>query len=76
MEALSRGDVEKFMAPFRANFVTSARKFVRDMFIPRSDPTLVDWVVADMSATPPEIALPTLEEATTYDRKIVTALRA
>lgn len=65
--------VDEFLAPFRVDFVARTRKFVREMFIPSSDESLVDWVAADMSAAPPEVALPALEEAITCE--ILTGLR-
>lgn len=71
----TRREVEEFLGPFRVDFVATARKFVREMFIPSSDEALVDWVVADMSAAPPEVALPALEEVITFDREILTGLR-
>ncbi len=70
-----REEVEKFMAPFRADFLAAARKFVGEMFTPSSDQALVDWIVADMSAAPPEIALLTLEKAVTFEPEILTSLR-
>lgn len=70
-----REEVEKFMAPFRADFVTKVRKFVREMFVSSSDQALVDWVATDMSAAPPEVAVLALEETITFDREILTGLR-
>ncbi len=45
------------------------------MFIPTSNQALVDWVVTDMSAAPPEVALETIEKAITFHREILTGLR-
>ena len=59
----TREQLESFAAPFRADFVTVTRDFVRSMFVPESDPELVEWVAADMSSAPPEIALDALERA-------------
>ncbi len=72
---LTESEVEAFLAPFRVDFVEKTRKFVREMFIPTSNQALVDWVVADMSAAPPEVALETIEKAITFDREILTGLR-
>jgi pimeloyl-ACP methyl ester carboxylesterase len=49
--------VEMFLAPFRANFVGAARTFVRRMFVSTSDATLVEHIVADMSAAPPDVGI-------------------
>ena len=67
-------DVQAFVAPFRADFAAAARQFVRQMFLATSEPGLVDWVVEDMAAAPPEIAVPALERAITFEPAIVAAL--
>jgi pimeloyl-ACP methyl ester carboxylesterase len=54
----SRDDIESFIRPFRGDFATATRAFVRErLFDPTSDPALVEWVSSDMSSAPPEIAL-------------------
>jgi pimeloyl-ACP methyl ester carboxylesterase len=53
----TREQVDEILAPFRANFVEATQKFVRDMFIPESDHALVERIIADMSAAPPEVAI-------------------
>ena len=54
-------ELEAFLGPFRDDFVTHTRAFVREeLFAPTSDPGLVEWVAADMSSAPPEIALDAL----------------
>jgi len=49
--------IEQFLAPFREDFVTATSDLVRQMSLPNSDAVLVDWVVDDMSAAPPQIAV-------------------
>ncbi len=66
--------VHAFVAKLRANFVDSARAFVRSMFIPSSDSTLVNWVVNDMSSAPPAVALGAVESAMSYSRRMATTL--
>jgi pimeloyl-ACP methyl ester carboxylesterase len=61
-------------APFRANFVETTRAFVRGMFPPSADRSLVDRVAADMSAAPPAVAIGALESAIGFDREIPRAL--
>ena len=56
-EPRSSTELGAFVVPFREDFVTATRDFVRRMFVPSSPSDLVEWVVADMSAAPPEIAL-------------------
>jgi pimeloyl-ACP methyl ester carboxylesterase len=48
-------------APFRTDFASTMNGFARGMFAENSDSDLVDWVAADMSATPPEVAISALE---------------
>jgi len=48
-------------APFRTDFAGAMNGFVRGMFAKTSDSALVDWVAADMSAAPPEVAISALE---------------
>jgi pimeloyl-ACP methyl ester carboxylesterase len=66
--------VQAFVAPFRADFAEAARPFVRGMFPANADPTLVERVVADISAAPPSIACPVMESAIGYDREMPRAL--
>ena len=54
---------EAFVRPFRVEFSSRTQDFVRQMFPTGADPDLVEWVVADMAAAPPEIAIPALEQA-------------
>jgi pimeloyl-ACP methyl ester carboxylesterase len=66
--------IRTLQAPFREDFVEATRAFVRSMFPKGSDPRLVEWVAEDMSAAPPEIALPAMEAAMSFDREIPAAL--
>lgn len=68
-------ETERFLAPFRDDFVTSTREFVRRMFLPSADADLIEWVVADMSSAPPEIALDAAGHAIGNDGAIVSHLR-
>jgi pimeloyl-ACP methyl ester carboxylesterase len=48
----------EFLARFQADFVKTTREFVRaSMFTPDSNPVLVERIVADMSAAPPEVGV-------------------
>jgi pimeloyl-ACP methyl ester carboxylesterase len=67
--------VRTFMAPFRSNFAEATRSFVRGMFPPGSEESLVERVAADMSSAPPAVALPAMEAAITFDRRIPGALQ-
>lgn len=74
-EPRSQKDVERFLAPFRTDFVAGARSLVRSMFLTISDSQLVEWVVGNMSAAPPKIALDALEHAITFEPAVVAGLR-
>lgn len=67
--------IEEFIAPFRADFVTCTRDFVTRMFLPGSDPELVEWVAADMASAPPEVALDAIRYAVANEPAAVAGLR-
>ncbi len=49
------------LAPFRADFAAAANVFVRSMFQPTADTSLVNKIAADMSSAPPEVACSAIE---------------
>ena len=57
----TKEEFEQFLAPFRADFSEGTKSFVRPMFVPDSDPALVEWVVKDISSAPPEVGLACIE---------------
>ena len=63
------------MAPFRMDFVTTTRDFVRKMFPRSADVSLVERVAMDMSSAPPRIALSAMEAAMNYGRRVPAVLR-
>ena len=67
---------EAIIAPFRNAFEEKTNSFVRSMFLPGSDPSLVTRIAKDMSSAPPDIAISALKSAITYDRKVTVALDA
>jgi pimeloyl-ACP methyl ester carboxylesterase len=72
---LADAEIQAFVAPFREDFVATTRAFVRQMFGPDSDPGVVDRVVADMSAAPPDIAIDAIAHSIGNDRAVVAGLR-
>jgi pimeloyl-ACP methyl ester carboxylesterase len=74
-ETESDDQIEEFIAPFRADFVTCTRDFVTQMFPPGSDPELVEWIAADMSSAPPEVALDAIKYAVANEPAAVAGLR-
>lgn len=60
--------IDEFLARLRANFIETTREFVSStMFTPASDPFLVERIVADMSAAPPEVGLGAAEGMSKQD---------
>jgi pimeloyl-ACP methyl ester carboxylesterase len=68
-------EVAAFLAPFRANFVETARAFVRETFAPTSDPTLVEDIVGAMSAAPPHMAIGAYEALLNNGRNFEAGLQ-
>jgi pimeloyl-ACP methyl ester carboxylesterase len=61
-------DVDAFIAPFEADFKTTAAKFLRDyMFVPTTDPGLKQRLVDKTAASPPEVAVASLRQSLLYD---------
>ena len=67
---------EVFIAPFRNAFREKTNSFVRSMFPPGSNPSLVDRIAKDMSSAPPDVAIGALGSALTYEQKVTVALDA
>jgi pimeloyl-ACP methyl ester carboxylesterase len=68
-------EIEAFVGPFREDFASATRALVRRLFPPDADAELVEWVAADMSAAPPEIALDALQHAVGNEPGILAGLR-
>ncbi len=49
-------------APLEKDFRSGSRKFVGDMFLPGADPGIREWVMSDVSAAPPAVAMSALNE--------------
>jgi len=50
-------ELEKMVAPLEQDFPTGCRQFVGRMLLPETDPNLREWIMADMAAAPPTVAL-------------------
>jgi pimeloyl-ACP methyl ester carboxylesterase len=74
-EPLTDDELEAVLAPFREDFPAATRALVRRLFTTDADAELLEWVVADMSAAPPEIAIDALQRAVGNERGIVAGLR-
>ena len=52
----------KIVNPLREDFPVKCREFVSDMMRANGDPQLREWILADMTAAPPRVALSAMEE--------------
>jgi pimeloyl-ACP methyl ester carboxylesterase len=68
-------EIQKVLAPFRANFKDTTEAYVRGMFPASADETLVRRVAEDMAAAPPTIAVSALEASMTFGRTITETLK-
>ena len=59
---VTREDADKMVVPFKKDFKAETRRFVGEMISPRTDGRLREWILADMSAAPPEVAIGAMEE--------------
>ncbi|MBA2779623.1 alpha/beta fold hydrolase [Billgrantia kenyensis] len=59
---MSQPDLEQMLAPMQEDFANAARHFVASMFIEETDATLRDWVIRDMAAAVPDVALSAFED--------------
>jgi pimeloyl-ACP methyl ester carboxylesterase len=54
----SQEEIEKRMSPFRKDFKNTMMNFIPNyLFLPSSDPTLVEKITEDMASVPPEIGI-------------------
>jgi pimeloyl-ACP methyl ester carboxylesterase len=59
---LTREELEGMIAPFEEDFPTGSRQFVAEMISPDTDSQLREWILADMSAAPPAVAISAMNE--------------
>ena len=61
-------EIERQLAPFRANFIEATRNYVTGtMFEKGADPTLMQKIAYDMSLEPPAVGVPSLQSLLTMD---------
>jgi pimeloyl-ACP methyl ester carboxylesterase len=69
-------EIEAFVAPLRADFAANTYSFVGErLFRPDSDSALVERVARDMSAAPPEIAVPSIESSFAHGALVPVVLK-
>lgn len=59
---ITREEFDQMIAPLKKEFQTGSRQFVKEMISPKTDPQLRDWILLDISAAPPAVALSAMEE--------------
>lgn len=59
---MTREGFDQMIAPLKKDFQTGSREFVKTMILPNTDPLLREWILADMSAAPPAVALSAMNE--------------
>ena len=59
---LPPAEMEKMLAPLKKDFPSGSRTFVEEMISPHADPHLRAWILVDMSAAPPTVALSAMRE--------------
>lgn len=58
---MTRTMVDEMTLPLKADFPTGCRNFVSTMFKPDSDSTIRGWILSDMAAAPPHVAMSAME---------------
>ncbi|MCP4401512.1 MAG: alpha/beta hydrolase [bacterium] len=59
---LSREELDQMLAPFHKDFQAGTRQFVQAMLSPTTNAQRREWIMTDMSAAPPSVALSAMEE--------------
>ncbi len=59
---ITREELQKIVAPLEENFRDGSRQFVGGMFASKTDSQLREWILADMSAAPPRVAMSAMNE--------------
>jgi pimeloyl-ACP methyl ester carboxylesterase len=59
---MTHEELRKMLAPLEKNFKKGSRHFVDRMISPDTDPKLREWILSDMAAAPPGVALNAMKE--------------
>jgi pimeloyl-ACP methyl ester carboxylesterase len=59
---LTREELAQMTAPLRRDFRAGCRQFIAGMLRPQTDLQLREWIMADMAAAPPQVAMSAMEE--------------
>lgn len=59
---LTAEEFKKMVAPMEKDFISGSRQFVGEMLYPETDRQLKEWIIADISSAPPNVALSAMQE--------------
>jgi len=59
---MTQEELHKMIAPLKTDFCMGSREFVKGMISPSTAPRIRDWILSDMSAAPPSVALSAMQE--------------
>jgi len=59
---MTRKALSKMLAPFQNDFRNGTRQFVKKMMSPRMKPQLREWILSDISAASPAVALSAMKD--------------
>jgi pimeloyl-ACP methyl ester carboxylesterase len=59
--------IDGFLQPFKDDFKSYTKGYVQQIFAPEADSSLIEWVSDDMSQTPAEIGVKSMESILKYD---------
>jgi pimeloyl-ACP methyl ester carboxylesterase len=59
---MTREELNQMIAPLAKDFRTGSRQFVKPMILPSTDPQLREWILSDISAAAPAVALSAMNE--------------
>ena len=59
---MTREELQKIVAPLEKNFRDGSRQFVGEMIASKTDPQLREWILSDMAAAPPSVAMSAMNE--------------
>ncbi|MDK9707195.1 MAG: alpha/beta hydrolase [Desulforhopalus sp.] len=58
-------EIAQMIAPLKSDFQTGSRQFIAEMIAAGSNPLIRDWIIADVAAAPPNVALSAMNELLT-----------
>jgi pimeloyl-ACP methyl ester carboxylesterase len=59
---LTHEELAEMIGPLEKDFRTGSRHFVAEMISPHTDPQFREWILSDMSAAPPAVAMSAMKE--------------